>query len=370
MKGKRLVKSIAIMSLAFLLAGCGSAYDETQVVRIWEDEESILDETGDVAQKGKKLAIRVGMTADEGAGNDNSYIAGAELGLKEIENAMGAPTVLVETPSIEQYAESFEKLVEQGCDLSWGIGFNCQSALIESAALHPDKSFAIVDCSFEDTPDNVTGVVFRAQEPSFLVGYIAGATTASGKVGFVGGESSEVIDQFRYGFEAGVKYAANIYSKNVDISVAYADSFLDQERGKELAKQMYQSGCDIVYQAAGLTGNGVILAAQEEGKFVIGVDQDQSGLAPDNVLTSAIKKTDVAVINVTRSFINGEQIGGRTFSLGLTEGAVGIPVDHHNYRDEIYDAVLRLEDDIKSGKIIPPDSERAMNAFLLENGME
>ena len=258
--------------------------------------------------------------------------------------------------SAKDFYANFEKLADEGCGLCWGIGFGCADALLQIAQDRPGTHFAIVDSSFENTPENISAVVFRAQEPSFLVGYIAAAVTHTGKIGFVGGVRGEIIDQFQYGFQAGVDYAAALYGKNVEITIEYADSFGDAQKGYEIADAMYRSGCDIVYHAAGATGIGVIEAAKDNGKFVIGVDKDQSALAPGNVLTSAMKKVDVAVERVSGSYLRGEQVGGKTISFGLTEGAVGIPEDHTNYRDEIYDSARMIADRIKAGEIVPPKS--------------
>jgi basic membrane protein A len=140
-------------------------------------------------------------------------------------------------------------------------------------------------------------------------------------------------------------------------------SFDDPERGEELAKKLYTEGCDIVFHAAGGSGTGVIKAAKETDHYVIGVDRDQSHLAPEQVLTSALKNVNVAAKRVSESFAMGEKTGGATLSLGLTEGAVGIPAAHKNYKDEIYDAVLLVEDSIKSGKITPPATAEEYEVF-------
>ncbi len=349
------------------LAGCGKNYDEAQVVRVWTQDGEMTggeDETGPGAQTA--VDARIGMVIDEGQAEDDSFVMSACSGLESIAETTKADTVISESPSIDGYAQCFEELAAQDCDLCWGIGFNCKDAMAESARLHPETSFAIIDSDYEDAPSNVTGVTFRAQEPSFLVGYIAGAVTSSGRLGFVGGVRSETLDQFQYGFEAGARYAAYVYSKNVEVTSEYADSFADPEKGKEIARKMYADGCDIVYHAAGGTGIGVIEAAVEADRFVIGVDQDQSYLAPDNVLTSALKKVDVALERVTDVFLSGQDIGGSNISFGLTEGAVGIPTEHDNYRDEIYDAALVIEDRIKSGDIVVPTDAGELETFINE----
>ena len=255
--------------------------------------------------------------------------------------------------------------MDNGNELCWGIGFACADAAMESAAANPDVHFACVDNAFDDLPSNLTGVVFRAEESSFMVGYIAAAVSKTEKVGFVGGIASAVIEQFESGYEAGVAYADKKLGKNVKVVSQYAESFSDAAKGKSIANKMFTSdGCDVVYHAAGGTGMGVIEAAKEAGKFAIGVDRDQAYLAPKNVLTSSLKNVNVAVDEVSRRMIIGQEIGGQNLSFGLAEDAVGIPENHENYSDEIYEQALEVGEQIKAGKIKPPASMKELKQYL------
>ncbi len=236
--------------------------------------------------------------------------------------------------------------------------------MLEAAGSNPDIQYAIIDNAYENTPSNVTGVMFRAQEPSFLVGYVAGRTTQTGKVGFVGGISSGLIDQFQYGYEAGVKYAAKELGKDIDISVQYAESFSDAAKGKAIAARMYSDGCDVIYHAAGGTGTGVIEAAKEADKWVIGVDRDQAYLAPENVLTSALKLVGKAVQEVSEEAMNGKEIGGQTLTFGLQEDCVGIPEEHGNMAEGVYEDTLKVKDKIKNGELTPPTTKEEYEAFI------
>ena len=196
-----------------------------------------------------------------------------------------------------------------------------------------------------------------------MVGYIAAAVSKTEKVGFVGGISSEVIDQFQYGYEAGVAYANNMLGKKVQVTSQYAESFSDAAKGKSIANKMFTDGCDIVYHAAGGTGTGVSEAAKESGKFAIGVDRDQAYLAPENVLTSSLKNVDVAVDLVSRQHIAGREIGGQNMGFGLIDDAVGIPEHHENYSDEIYNAAIEIGEQIKRGAIVPPANKQEFEAY-------
>ncbi|NLG93411.1 MAG: BMP family ABC transporter substrate-binding protein, partial [Clostridiales bacterium] len=263
------------------------------------------------------------------------------------------------------YTTNLDKAADDGSNLIWGIGFAMADAVTNAAKQNPDISYAIVDNSYGDeTPDNVTGVMFRAQEPSFLVGYIAGKTTKTGKVGFVGGMTSAIIDQFEYGYKAGVAYAAIELNKNITVDAQYAESFGDSAKGKAIATSMFNNGCDIVFHAAGGVGTGVIEAAKEANKFAIGVDRDQAYLAPKNVLTSALKLVNKAVELVSKEAINGQKIGGKTYTYGLTEDAVGIPEEHSLMGDDTYNAAIALESKIKDKTITPPATKDEYNQFV------
>ena len=313
----------------------------------------------DVDGSGSKIA----MITDTGGINDQSFNQSAWEGLQKLRDDTGADVAYIESKQSGDFPTNFETLVDDGNTLCWGIGYACADAVVEAAASNPDVNFACVDNAFGEPIPNVTGVVFRAQESSFMVGYIAAAVSKTEKVGFVGGISSEVIDQFQYGYEAGVAYANNMLGKKVQVTSQYAESFSDAAKGKSIANKMFTDGCDIVYHAAGGTGTGVIEAAKEAGKFAIGVDRDQAYLAPENVLTSSLKNVDVAVDLVSRQHIAGRKIGGQNMGFGLIDDAVGIPEHHENYSDEIYEAAIEIGEQIKRGTIVPPATAAELKAY-------
>ena len=323
--------------------------------------QSIDMNVGTVDGTGWKIA----MITDTGGINDQSFNQSAWEGLQQLKIDTGAEVAYIESKQSGDFTTNFETLTDNGNSLCWGIGYACADAVVEAAGSHPDVSFACVDNAFSDSLPNVTGVVFRAEESSFMVGYIAAAVTKTNKVGFVGGISSEVIQQFEYGYMGGVEYANRVLGKNVTVTSQYAESFSDAAKGKSIANKMFTDGCDIVYHAAGGTGTGVIEAAKEAGKFAIGVDRDQAYLAPDNVLTSSLKNVNVAVNLVSKLHIAGREIGGLTLSFGLSDNAVGIPEDHHNYSDEVYNAAIEIGEKIKEDIITPPATEEALEEFKL-----
>lgn len=309
-------------------------------------------------------SFKVAMVTDTGGVNDQSFNQSSWQGLQDFEKNTGAKVSYLESKQETDYVTNLDKVVDGDNKLVWGIGFAMSDAILNSAKTNPDVSYAIVDNSYGDeTPDNVTGVMFSAQEPSFVVGYIAGKTTKTDRVGFIGGITGNIIDQFQYGYEAGVQYAAKELGKPITVDVQYAESFSDPSKGKAIANKMFSSGCDIIFQAAGGTGVGVIEAAKESNKFAIGVDRDQAYLAPDNVLTSALKLVNVAVEKLSTDAINGEKIGGKTYTYGLKEDAVGIPTENKNMDPEVYKAALELEEKIKDGTVVPPYNKETYEKF-------
>jgi basic membrane protein A len=234
-------------------------------------------------------------------------------------------------------------------------------AIKASAQINPDQNFAIIDFAYgPETPKNVIGIVFQEEQPSFLVGYIAGKMTKTNKVGFVGGIKFPLIEKFEYGFMAGVKMA----NPNCDVLSQYAESFTDAAKGKAIANNMYQKGADIVFHASGGVGDGVIEAAKEKGKWAIGVDKDQNFLAPDYVLTSAMKRVDNAIYDVARKLKNGEWNGGDTLVYNLSNDGVGIaPTSNKHVPADILAEVDQLTTRIKNGEFKVPSTKAEYDAF-------
>ncbi|SFR62990.1 BMP family lipoprotein [Anaeromicropila populeti] len=359
---KRLLALLLVLTVSVMATACGKSStdseDGTQTNEPAVETEEAVQETEAAATD-----FNVGMVTDTGGVNDKSFNQSAWEGLQQFAAETGAQVSYLESTQEADYSSNLDKQVDEGKNLIWGIGFAMADAILEAADMNPDANYAIIDNAYAETPDNLTGVVFSAQDPSFMVGYAAAYTTETNSVGFVGGMTSDVIDQFEYGYRAGVAYAAKELGKEITVDVQYAESFSDLAKGKAIATTMFSNGCDIVFHAAGGTGIGVIEAAKDAGKFAIGVDSDQSDLAPENVLTSALKRVDVAISLISKKLLEGEAIGGQTFSFGLAEGAVGIPENNPNMAPEVYEKVMAIQDKIAAGEITPPYNEETFEAF-------
>ena len=252
-------------------------------------------------ESAKDDKITVAMITDVAGVNDQSFNQSAWEGLQRAEkelgiklDELGIEVKYLESKQDSDYATNIETLVDENVDLILGVGMKLADAIKEGAELYPEQNFVLVDKELKDA-SNVKSILFKAEESAYLAGLIAGKTTKTNNVGFIGGMELPVIDTFKYGFMAGVK-AANPDAK---VQSQYANSFTDQAKGKAIANQMYSNGADIVFTCGGDVGTGAIEAAKENGKYAIGVDRDQSDLAPENVLTSAIKRVDAGVFEKT-----------------------------------------------------------------------
>ena len=246
--------------------------------------------------------IKIGMVADIGGINDESFNQSAWEGLQRAEKDLGVEIKVIESKQSSEYIQNMESLLDEDVDMLIGVGYTMKDDLQKEAENYPDKQFVLVDETYDKIPENVTPVLFKESEAAYLTGLIAGKMTKTNNVGFIGGIQTPVISRFEYGYKAGVKEA----NKKCDVDVQYAGTFSDAAKGKSIANQMYGNGADIIFSAAGGTGLGAIEAAKEQNKFAIGVDRDQSDLAPENVLTSALKKVNVGVYDTVKEFVEGK----------------------------------------------------------------
>ncbi len=357
---KKVLSSILTLALIVSLAACGGGTTD-------KDNSTSGTSTGDSTSKSSATAssMVVGMVTDVGGINDQSFNQSAWEGLQQFSKDTNASISYLESKQESDYVTNLDKLADQNNSLIWGIGFAMADAIKTAASQYPDKTYAIVDNSYgEETPSNVIGVVFKAQEPSFLVGYIAAKTTKTNKVGFVGGIKGDVIDQFEYGYRAGVAYASKELGKDITVNVQYANSFTDQAGGKAIASSMYTKGCDIVFHAAGGAGIGVIEAAKEANKFAIGVDRDQSYLAPKNILISAMKLVGKAMNLVSTQVKDGKELGGTTQVFGMKEGCVGIPEKNPNVDEKVLTDAKAVEEKLINESIDVPYSQATFDSYI------
>ncbi|HXF83663.1 MAG TPA: BMP family ABC transporter substrate-binding protein [bacterium] len=314
---------------------------------------------------------RVGIVYDVGGRGDLSFNDMAYAGLARAAKEFGAQIEardLEPTAGGENREELLRLLAGERFDLIIGIGFLFTDSITRVAKDYPELKFGIVDGFIPDLK-NVAALLFAEHEGSFLVGAAAALKSKTGKIGFVGGMKIPLIEKFEAGYIAGAKYVKPSITVYSDYAGTTGEAFRDPVKGKELALAQYDRGADIIYHASGGTGIGVFEAAVARKKLAIGVDADQSlTVKPDQrsqILTSMMKRVDVAVYETIKATINGRFRGGVQV-FGLKQGGVGYAVNDYN-RKMIQDIIPRLEalkKDIIAGKIVVPDDKKKLEAFL------
>jgi basic membrane protein A len=283
---------------------------------------------------------------DLGGKFDKSFNEAAYNGMEKWKKETGKKYLEFEVTNESQREQSVRRMAEKGASPIISVGFSQASAVEKIAKEFPKLNFVIVDMVV-DGP-NVQSVVFKEQEGSFLVGTMAALASKTGKVGFVGGMDIPLIRKFECGYEQGAKAAnpkAEVFQNMTGTTGA---AWNDPARGGELAKAQFAKGADVVFAAAGGTGTGVYQAAKDSGKLAIGVDSNQNHLQPGTMLTSMLKRVDVAVYNVSKSFKPGLTV------LGLKEGGVDYAMDDNNAKLVTADMKKKVDAakaDIISGKI-------------------
>ena len=314
--------------------------------------------------------IKIGMVADVGGVNDKSFNQTSWEGLEAL--AKEDPSFEVsylESKTDADYAANLETFVDEDYDLIISVGYMQANAMRATAEAYPDHKFAIVDDdTCQDLP-NVACLMFAQEQASYLVGVVAGMATESNTVGYVQGMVSETMNKF------GVGYIAGVLATNPDAKILQfnANSFSDAAGGSAAATQMITAGADVIYHAASATGNGVIEACASNGVYAIGVDSDQSSLAPETVLTSAMKRVDTAVQDISKAAKSGSYTAG-VHLYDISNGGVDIAPTKDLLTDDMLAAVDQAKADIVDGKVTVPTTGAELEAqvgsdvFELDNG--
>ena len=347
-----------MLAVGTMLAACGSGDEDTST----NDGGS----GGDDAATEETSDFTVAMVTDVGGVDDKSFNQSAWEGIQQFGEENGLKKGddgfdYLQSTSDADYNTNLNNLIRREFDVVFGIGFLMEGAVKEIAEQQPDAQIAIID-AVVDAP-NVASVMFKEQEGAFLAGVAAALMTETGKVGFVGGMEIPVIERFEAGFLAGVEAA----DPAVEVDVQYTGAFDKAELGKTTANLMYSAGADIVFHAAGGTGNGVFTEAKERKEadpeaniWVIGVDADQyeEGQTGDaNVtMTSVLKRVDSAVINISDQAAAGEFPGGETTTYGLADDGVGLADARGAIPDDIMAKIEEFKQQVIDGEIEVPET--------------
>ena len=307
---------------------------------------------------------KIGMISDTGGVNDESFNQSTWEGLQQAQEKYGKDKVqvkYVESSQEADYTPNIETFVEEDLDLIIGVGYKMAGAIEEASKNYPDVQFAIIDHSYEKQPENVTSLIYEDNTAAYLAGLVAAKKTETNKVAFIGGIKSATLDKFEYGFRAGVK-AAN---PKCELTVRYLNSFSDSALAKSVANQMHKDGVDVIYTAAGEAGTGAIEAAKENNKMAIGVDVDQSPLAPDNIISSTMKNVNVSIVNLVGEILEDNYQGGQVIVNTLASGGVGLSdTTKDHVSKDILDYVNEQAGKIKSGEIVVPENEKQYNEIV------
>ncbi len=299
-------------------------------------------------------AAPAAMIIAQGGLGDGSWNDTANAGFTSGLAATGIEGRPIESKDV---AAQGEEIMRRAADAGFGLVISLEwihgEPMQKVAVDYPDTNWVIMNQTREG--DNVASVVFAEHEGSFLAGALAAMVTTDAQIpginpepiiGVIGGRKSPGIDKFISGYIQG----ANAVSEDIEVKVAYADSFGDPAKGQQMAQAMFDEGVDIVYQVAGGTGIGIIEAAKAAGRYAIGVDTDQDSMAPGNVLTSMIKRVDVAVENIVVDYAGGEFPGGEVMRFGLAENGVALS-DMTHTKDIVPTEYLDRVDAMKAGII-------------------
>ncbi len=300
----------------------------------------------------EKPALKVALVTASGGLGDRSFNDMAWAGLQQAEKSLGIQAKVVEPTSVADYATQLSAMASDGYAMVIGIGFDMKDAVTKVAPQFANVKFVTINVPV--SAPNVATAQFSDHEGSFLAGVLAASMTKTKTIGFVGGVDAPNIRRFLVGYEEGAKYA----NPQVKVLSSFVGSFGDPIKGKEFALQQFSQGADIVFHAAGKTGEGVIAAAKDMNKYAIGVDQDQDYIAPGRVLTSMVKRVDVAVLDLVKQLKDGTfQAGIHLY--GLQQNGVGLSEMKYTKQDipkDVLDKVEKARQAITSGDLKVTDA--------------
>ncbi|HEX2044679.1 MAG TPA: BMP family ABC transporter substrate-binding protein [Gaiellaceae bacterium] len=357
MNVKRKVPLLLLLLVTLLLAiGAGCGGDDGG------DGDAGGEATGatDTGEAAPGADIQVGLVTDIGGLNDRGFNSLANQGLERAADELGVEIRVLESQSDADYIPNLSTLAEDGFDLIISVGFLMGEATHTAAEEFPETNFAIIDFAYggegcEETNScelpNLQGLLFKEQETGYLSGYLAGLVTESNTISSVGGLKIPPVDRFIAGYQKGAADA----NPDVETLNGYSQDFVDQAKCKEVALDQIANGSDIVFQVAGGCGLGALDAAQERNVWGIGVDADQAFLG-DHVLTSSLKRVDVAVFTTIEQVVNDAFEGGGVTSFGLADDGVGLGTFSPNAPQDAIDQTMAQAEKVIAGEIEIPET--------------
>lgn len=280
---------------------------------------SIFVAIGCASNKVDDNTIKVTLILDEGGVNDESFNQSAWQGAQKAQDEYNIKANYIESKQESDYKTNIETAIDQGNNLIIGVGFKLSDVIKEAAINYPEQKFAIIDGSYDEIPKNLRSILFNEEQAGYLAGLVAAKVSNSNKFGFIGGMDIPSVSKFAVGYEKALK---EVNSKN-ELLTQYANSFTDAAKGKSISSKMYQSGIDVIFTAGGGVNSGVYESGKESNKLAVAVDLPQNKLAPDTILTSALKNVDEGVKLTIKDLVDGKFEGGKIAMFDISNGGVG-----------------------------------------------
>ena len=329
--------------------------------------------------------VKVGMVTDSGSIDDKSFNQGSWQGVLDFQAEHENVEVQYVQPSgetLQDYTTSIDNLILAGNEVIVMPGFKFDETAAIVAETYPDIEFILIDAQpiEKGEPvhrDNVVSIFFTEHEAGFLSGVASALQTQTGKLGFIGGFNIHSVAKFGYGFVSGVAYANTHLGTDAHVTdYVYVGSFTDVDGGKAISGAMFDKGVDIVHHAAGGVGVGAIAEAKtrhENGEevYVVGVDVDQYGEGVTSngdsiILTSSMKRLDVAVKTQLENWLNDEFKGGEVITMGYIQDGVGLPLENPNLTESTVGQLVEVEKVMREGGVKVPSTLEELHSFLEE----
>ena len=355
---KKILALVMALCMVFALCACGQTAAPAESAAPAEESAAPAEESAAPAAPAEK--VKIGMVTDVGGVNDKSFNQTSWEGLQALDPEVFEVNYL-ESKTDADYQTNINTFIDEGYDLIIFVGYMLADATREAAEANPDQLFAIIDDATIDLP-NVACLMFAQEQASYLVGLVAGSVTESKTVGYVQGMVSDSMNLFGIGYITGVLEAC----PDATVLQYNANAFGDIAGGSTAAKDMITKGADVIYHAAGGTGIGVISACDEEGIWAIGVDTDQAPLAPDHVLTSAMKRVDVAAQDISKAVAEGNFTAG-IHMYDLSNGGVDLAPTRDHIPAEVIEVVEAAKTAIINGEKSVPTSVDDCPEFTLDD---
>ena len=355
---KKILALVMALCMVFALCACGQSAAPAESAVPAEESAAPAEESAAPAAPAEK--VKIGMVTDVGGVNDKSFNQTSWEGLQALDPEVFEVNYL-ESKTDADYQTNINTFIDEGYDLIICVGYMLADATREAAEANPDQLFAIIDDATIDLP-NVACLMFAQEQASYLVGLVAGSVTESKTVGYVQGMVSDSMNLFGIGYITGVLEAC----PDATVLQYNANAFGDIAGGSTAAKDMITKGADVIYHAAGGTGIGVISACDEEGIWAIGVDTDQAPLAPDHVLTSAMKRVDVAAQDISKAVAEGNFTAG-IHMYDLSNGGVDLAPTRDHIPAEVIEVVEAAKTAIINGEQSVPTSVDDCPEFTLDD---